>query len=579
MSTTEKLVIKYKTLFLEQEIRKFLMTQSFSQMYDFNKDDKKFIQHFKDFQASKNKNEASEETIIKSQSDIFDPKDGSNQNLELKFDGDEHQTKEAVAPKIPANLLIGLNNIGPTFYFNSLIQILYHMEDFRKFILSLDISTFSKNNKERKNLDNFFQSREYRISTELQKLFIELQSPKLQKDISSYYVFFAMFEKNNEIVSEPNSFEKCLKIILESVYSVYKMMTKSSEDWHSLKKGVSKIDERETNSKKEKPILVGTFPESSKNGKIENNKSNQEMLISDLNENSVFLNLFRGVVFEDDDFQTDKREKSPFFSITCDTKQKTIEKGLDDFFQVDLEKVDHRKTDDFAQKKPKLIAVAPKYLMFVVNRPSISKENYEELEKSPLFFTFPNNLYVDQFQVENETLCKEIRRNCMEKMDEISNNMSLIKLFDNYGQKNLNILRVLVTMEHYCKETSRNKFVGSSVESTFFYGKLNSSRFGKAFNSLKQKFEDANRNVENNYAFIRSAFDKFKNSKFSISSIVIQTGSNQLKHFYVYIKIKGHWFCFNDSRVFEIDEKDVLQDAFGKRSLNSIANCIFFEKD
>lgn len=56
-----------------------------------------------------------------------------------------------------------------------------------------------------------------------------------------------------------------------------------------------------------------------------------------------------------------------------------------------------------------------------------------------------------------------------------------------------------------------------------------------------------------------------KDSKYVLQAVVIHRGNSEAGHYYTYIdpKCDGKWYCFDDTRVWPVDETQVYEDGFG----------------
>lgn len=68
-----------------------------------------------------------------------------------------------------------------------------------------------------------------------------------------------------------------------------------------------------------------------------------------------------------------------------------------------------------------------------------------------------------------------------------------------------------------------------------------------------------------------------KKTKYNLKAIIIHDGDHTQGHYFVYIKVKDDWVCFNDISIKVVTEKIMLNDCYGKNFYNRNAYCFIYQ--
>ena len=156
-----------------------------------------------------------------------------------------------------------------------------------------------------------------------------------------------------------------------------------------------------------------------------------------------------------------------------------------------------------------------------------------------------------------------------------------IKQFENYGSHKMDIVNVLRTFEEFCRDQpslKTNKITQNILYDKYFENKLKSNKFSQAFKTLKKNYENLIQKKLTFEAQINSAYDRLQKTSYNLKAVIIHDGTINSGHYYSYIKYDGKWFCFNDSKVSEVPETLVFEDAKGLKVESRNCYCLIYVK-
>ncbi|CAD8189094.1 unnamed protein product [Paramecium pentaurelia] len=438
-----------------------------------------------------------------------------DQNAQSKQINSENRTNKSIP--------VGLKNLGNTCYMNAMLQSLFNVLPFRKFILELDLK------------DN--QSLAYNFLLQLQLLFLMLQESN-QSYITPYNLFEALqkFKPSAMFIrGVQNDFNELQNSFLDAIEQALK----------------------EENFEEEKKKFCEMFYGEAK--EILSYKENDKEII--------------------------KFNDTTFGSISIEAADKDLEKGFINTRILIIDEYETDNKEKTKAKIDQNIVQAPFLISFYINRVYYDPKQ-KQVCKNNTQFNFNSSLNINQFKTINQgqknlelqKLDEEEQRildqlkSFGDTKEEIEENFNkVIKLFKrNEGQ-----IDNLVTIDGFCicDENTANPNIIPSDQMLF---QLQSYK-EKMMKTVQLLTDQLERIQEQKKKILKS-----DQNMYLLTSVLMHDGSANSGHYYCYVLDKKDlttWWKCNDSTVTKVDFAQVYKDASGSNRVNSNVSGLIYEQE
>ena len=432
------------------------------------------------------------------------------------------------------NEFVGIKNIGNTCYFNSLIQNLFFIKEFRDKILNFEM---------KKNIQpNFREEKSINMIKEIQNLF-SLMIKGSKNFVNPENILNNIFDQDNKKVDIGDQ-----KDIVEFFGYFHEQLELA--DKYDL------------------------------NFVSDENKKNQSLYVKEKNKDGK-INLFKGKLISST-FIENKNDKKfscvgtnteEFNPIFVNVDEKNLNKALKNTFDYKIENLKYKGTITNAGKQEWLKEI-PKILIVQVNRAQYDKYN-NSLIKNNDPFEFDKSFFIDQFMESNIDFVKEMGKKIELKIKQIDQLENIESDFKKYGTKHQGLLDAMDIVNDFLKEQDKFK-----KEDSFFFDKkfqkISQKKFQEGMIDLKKKKQNLMIQKKEIKEDINNIYKPIEKNKYKLKGVLIHEGSAQFGHYYTYIKQNSKWICFNDKNVSEISEKDVFKIGTGDGFSNKNCYCLIY---
>ncbi|CAD8188097.1 unnamed protein product [Paramecium pentaurelia] len=443
--------------------------------------------------------------------------------IQLSLDQNVQQKPPITEERINKSTPVGLKNLGNTCYMNAMLQSLFNVLPFRKFILELDL----KNN----------QSLASNFLLQLQLLFLMLQESN-QSYINPYNLFDALQK------FKPSA------MFIRGVQNDFNELQNSFQD--AIEQAL-----KEENFEQQKKQFCEMFYGEAK--EILSYKENDKEII--------------------------KFNDTTFGSISIEAADKDLEKGFLNTRVLIIDEYETENKEKTKAKIDQNIVQAPFLISFYINRVYYDPKQ-KQVCKNNTQFNFNSSLNINQFKTINQgqknlelqKLDQEEQRildqlkNFGDTKEEIEENFNkVIKLFKrNEGQ-----IDNLVTIDGFCicDESTANPNIIQSDQMLF---QLESYK-EKMMKTVQLLTDQLERIQEQKKKLLKS-----DQNMYLLTSVLMHDGSANSGHYYCYVLDKKDlttWWKCNDSTVTKVDFAQVYKDASGSNRVNSNVSGLVYEQE
>ncbi|CAD8089474.1 unnamed protein product [Paramecium primaurelia] len=443
--------------------------------------------------------------------------------IQLSLDQNVQQKPLITEERINKSTPVGLKNLGNTCYMNAMLQSLFNVLPFRKFILELDL----KNN----------QSLASNFLFQLQLLFLMLQESN-QSYINPYNLFDALQK------FKPSA------MFIRGVQNDFNELQNSFQD--AIEQAL-----KEENFEQQKKQFCEMFYGEAK--EILSYKENDKEII--------------------------KFNDTTFGSISIEAADKDLEKGFLNTRVLIIDEYETENKEKTKAKIDQNIVQAPFLISFYINRVYYDPKQ-KQVCKNNTQFNFNSSLNINQFKTINQgqknlelqKLDQEEQRildqlkNFGDTKEEIEENFNkVIKLFKrNEGQ-----IDNLVTIDGFCicDESTANPNIIQSDQMLF---QLESYK-EKMMKTVQLLTDQLERIQEQKKKLLKS-----DQNMYLLTSVLMHDGSANSGHYYCYVLDKKDlttWWKCNDSTVTKVDFAQVYKDASGSNRVNSNVSGLVYEQE
>ncbi|KAI8982326.1 hypothetical protein BDF20DRAFT_817902 [Mycotypha africana] len=483
---------------------------------------------------------------------------------------------------------VGLNNIGNTCYFNSLLQYYNAIIPFRETIINNEEHIESENS-ELKRIGNIVVDQlEIRRAKKfvglLRELFLNLQHTN-EKAISPQYdlAYMALLnekeeEEQKQQLQQPEQLQQSTPIMDERLPDELPPSYEESEANRSV--SVSELTATTKEVKKVKPsvdsMLFGRQQDvtecmSNVMYLVEAalkplSKTDEGEQIDDM-VRQLFYGKARQILTYHDEVanKTVTKEMEEDFShvIVDASEQKNLYDGLDEYFFAD--KVENYQGGRDALREV-TVKLFPPIFQILVQRVQFDRAT-ANVYKSNEFIQFDKVIYLDRYADKNFELLKDKRLQVSQWRAELEKNKKLVNKYTKFKNSKLSVPELLETTHQILKDLS----VGDNSRSK--------EELEKALNILereknytRQKMVESTKKIKDLEEKIKHQYDDCQGMAYKLHAVFIHQGQASYGHYWIYIldHKEDQWWRYNDSQVTKVQEQEVVRDTTG-----STANAYF----
>ncbi|KAI9248622.1 hypothetical protein BY458DRAFT_445771 [Sporodiniella umbellata] len=477
---------------------------------------------------------------------------------------------------------VGLNNIGNTCYFNSLLQYYFTLLPFRLTMVNNELFVEDENSDFKKiggiKVDQSEIRRAKKFVELLKALFVNLQNTK-EKAISPEYdlAYMALLNEKDQSEEEDNKTlqdsEDMDCRMEESTVELSDIPSEAPPSYEDTINDVEVTQKKPPSKTKERPsvdaMMFGKQQDVTECmgnvmylveaalkplSKTEDGEQIDDMI------RQVFYGKARQIISYCDNttLKTIKKEMEEDFShvIVDASEGKDLYDGLDEyFFENQLENFQggHEAVREVTVKS------FPPVLQVLVQRVQFDRATVN-IYKSNAYVQFDKTIYLDRYLDENFESLKDKRLETKKWKSEYQSYKKQLSKYRNSQNSKLPVVDVLEAtykIIHEFKE-GRTDEEQAKVESAL-------RRLEKEIVDTKNAIEAGTEKMKEIKSKIRHQYDDQKRLAYKLHAVFIHQGQASYGHYWVYIldHKENQWWKYNDSLITKVEESEILHDTTG----------------
>ncbi|KAJ3428230.1 ubiquitin carboxyl-terminal hydrolase [Anaeramoeba flamelloides] len=269
--------------------------------------------------------------------------------------------------------------------------------------------------------------------------------------------------------------------------------------------------------------------------------------------------------FDENEIPFEKEKEKQFKEINLMIKSGDLYSSLEDYtLQISETQI----------KKEIIFLNAPKVLTFQLDRETKDTEDGNKLFKQNNKFKFEKEIFLDRYMFPN----LEKTRNSREQIKELDikkqNLFKELNHFENFDKSTFPIDLSLKNALDYFNTTKENinNDNNDEKEIEFILNVLTTN-----LNIVEKKIDSLKKQIQEQEIQMKNIFEKNKQFKYILHSILVHKGELNNGNYYVYIQdsIKELWYKFADREVTIVNEDIVMNESIGHNKQNG-QNCSAF---
>ncbi|CAO3672854.1 unnamed protein product [Rhizopus stolonifer] len=477
---------------------------------------------------------------------------------------------------------VGLNNIGNTCYFNSLLQYYFTLLPFRHTMINNELFVEDEQSELKKiggiKVDQSEIKRAKKFVELLKTLFVSLQNTT-EKAISPEYdlAYMALLNEKDQHEEEDN---KTLKDSEDMDYETTDNFSALSNlpmdappSYEEVVKNPEVIEEKKSLKPKERPsvdtMMFGKQQDVTECmgnvmylveaalkpiSKTEDGEQIDDMI------RQVFYGKARQIISYCDDttLKTVKKEMEEDFShvIVDASEGKDLYDGLDEYFfenQLESFQGGHEAIREVSVKS------FPPVLQVLVQRVQFDRATVN-IYKSNAYIQFDKTIYLDRYVDENFEKLKDRRLEAKEWKREYEHHEQQVNKYKSSTSSKLPVpdllkatYKVIEEFRKECSDEDQDK-----LETAL-------NLIEQEAKKTKRMIDEGTKKMKEIKTKIRQQYDDHNQLAYKLHAVFIHQGQANYGHYWVYIldHKEDQWWKYNDSLVTKVKESEILHDTTG----------------